>query len=64
MLYFHFKGSGILDHSDGMLSWNTSLMEIGFVYEIMVIVLKDVRRRNFSLLLELKKGDSPQAEIR
>ncbi|XP_038068022.1 uncharacterized protein LOC119737627 [Patiria miniata] len=56
-------GPGRLNSSLPTLSWNTSLMETGVRYELLVIIKKDIRSGNFSLILELKEGDPPQAAI-
>ena len=58
------SGPGILNSSEPTLSWNTSLMDTGTKYEILVIIKKDIRNGNFSLILELKAGDPPQVVIR
>ncbi|XP_071796592.1 uncharacterized protein [Asterias amurensis] len=57
-------GPGILDHFDDTLSWNTSLLDLNVVFEIMVLIIKDVRRGNFSLFVEVEVGDPPQAAIK
>ena len=57
-------GPGILDHFDDTLSWNTTLLDLNVVFEIMVVIIKDVRRGNFSLFVEVKVGDPPQAAIK
>ncbi|XP_022101807.1 uncharacterized protein LOC110985237 [Acanthaster planci] len=56
-------GPGVLNSTLPALSWNASLMETNIRYELLVIIKKDIRRGNFSLVLELREGDPPQAAI-
>ena len=57
------KGPGSVQSFPGELTFNTSLMTVGYQYEIVVTGYKDTRESSATAYLEILHGDPPNATI-